>query len=148
MQLNQVQTQSHQSTTIRPISIVIIAQNEAECIANAIRSCLPFADEIVVVDSGSHDETVPIAQGLGCQVYHNPWPGYSAQRNFGADKATHDWIFFIDADEVIDERLAVALLNWKQTPTLTANAFSAVRIGDFWDTWLDTRPEYHTRLYN
>jgi len=133
---------------LRQISIVIIAQNEEECIANAIQSCQPFADEIVVVDSGSQDATVQIAQALGCQVYYNPWAGYSNQRNFGADKAQHNWIFFIDADEVIDNQLAIALLEWKQSPTIAANAFSAVRIGDFWDTWLDTRPEYHTRLYN
>ncbi|XHX75846.1 MAG: glycosyltransferase family 2 protein [Stenomitos frigidus ULC029] len=132
----------------RSLSVVIIALNEEECIAKAIRSCQSFADEVVVVDSGSQDATVQIAQELGCQVYHNPWTGYSDQRNFGADRAQHDWIFFIDADEVIDDRLAAALLEWKQAPTIAANAFSAVRIGDFWDTWLDTRPEYHTRLYN
>jgi glycosyltransferase involved in cell wall biosynthesis len=132
----------------RSLSVVIIALNEEECIANAIRSCQSFADEVVVVDSGSQDATVQIAQDLGCQVYYNSWTGYSDQRNFGADRAQHDWIFFIDADEVIDDRLATALLEWKHAPTIAANAFSAVRVGDFWDTWLDTRPEYHTRLYN
>ncbi len=131
-----------------PISVVIIAQNEAECIANAIQSCQPFADEIVVVDGGSTDATIPIAQNLECQVYENPWSGYAAQRNFGADRAQHDWIFFIDADEVVDHRLVTALLEWKRSPSLSAHAFSAMRVGDFWDTWLDTRPEFHTRLYN
>ncbi len=134
--------------SLRSLSVVIIALNEEECIDKAIRSCQSFADEVVVVDSGSQDATVQIAQEFGCQVYHNPWTGYSDQRNFGADRAQHDWIFFIDADEVIDDRLAAALLEWKQAPMIAANAFSAVRIGDFWDTWLDTRPEHHTRLYN
>ena len=72
---------------LRQFSIVIIAQNEEECIANAIRSCQSFADEIVVVDSGSTDATVQIAHALGCRVYHNAWSGYSDQRNFGADHA-------------------------------------------------------------
>ncbi|MGI0483919.1 glycosyltransferase family 2 protein [Pantanalinema rosaneae CENA516] len=130
------------------ISTVIIAQNESECIANAIRSCLPFSDEIVVVDGGSQDDTPEIAQKLGCRVYYNAWSGYANQRNFGADQAQYNWIFFVDADEVVDRQLADALLNWKQTPDLTANAFSALRIGDFWDRWLDSRPEAHTRLYN
>ena len=149
-----MQTRSEQSVKpatpapARSLSVVIIAQNEEECIANAIRSCQSFADEIVIVDGGSHDATVQIAQELGCQVYGNPWSGYANQRNFGADRARYDWILFIDADEVIDQRLAAALLDWKHAPTLTANAFSAVRIGDFWDRWLDTRPEVHTRLYN
>ncbi|UBF27177.1 glycosyltransferase family 2 protein [Kovacikia minuta CCNUW1] len=135
-------------SSLRQISTVIIAQDEEECITNAIRSCLPFADEIVVIDGGSQDATVTIAQELGCQVYHNPWRGYSEQRNFGAEKAIYDWIFFIDADEVVDQQLTTALLAWKCQPHLEANAFSALRIGDFWDKWLDTRPESHTRLYN
>jgi glycosyltransferase involved in cell wall biosynthesis len=130
------------------ISTVIIAQNESECIANAIRSCIPFSDEIVVVDGGSQDDTVQIAETLACKVYHHPWSGYANQRNFGADQAEYDWIFFIDADEVVDQKLTEALLDWKQTPNLTANAFSALRIGDFWNRWLDSRPEAHTRLYN
>lgn len=133
---------------VRQISVVIIAQNEQECIANAIRSCQSFADEIVVVDGGSQDETPQIAQNLDCQVYFNPWAGYASQRNFGADQALNDWIFFIDADEVVDQKLTSALLDWKRSPTLPAHAFSALRIGDFWDQWLDSQPEYHTRLYN
>lgn len=133
---------------LRPISVVIIAQNEQECIANAIRSCQPFAEEIVVIDGGSQDETPQIAANLGCQVYFNPWSGYANQRNFGADQAVNDWIFFIDADEVVDQKLAAALLDWKRSPTLPARAFSALRIGDFWDQWLDSQPEYHTRLYD
>ncbi len=136
------------STAIRQISTVIIAQNEAECIANAIISCLPFSDEIVVIDSGSQDETVEIAQNLNCQVYTNPWTGYANQRNFGADRAKHDWIFFIDADEVVDQQLSNALQALKSNPHLSADAFSMIRIGDFWDQWLDSRPEWHTRLYN
>jgi glycosyltransferase involved in cell wall biosynthesis len=140
--------QRHTGSALRQISTVIIAQNEEECIANAIRSCLPFADEVVVVDGGSQDATPKIAQELGCQVYHNAWKGYAEQRNFGAEQAVYDWIFFIDADEVVDEKLASALLAWKCQPHLEANAFSALRIGDFWDKWLDSRPESHTRLYN
>ncbi|MGA7936041.1 MAG: glycosyltransferase family 2 protein [Kovacikia sp.] len=136
------------SSVLRQISTVIIAQNEEECIANAIRSCLSFSDEIVVVDGGSQDTTAKIAQEMGCQVYSNPWNGYAEQRNFGAEQAVYDWIFFIDADEVVDPRLATELLAWKCQPHLEAHAFSALRIGDFWDRWLDTRPESHTRLYN
>jgi glycosyltransferase involved in cell wall biosynthesis len=140
--------QTQTESVLHSISVVIIAQNEAECIANAIRSCHSFADEIVVIDGGSDDDTVSIATALGCQVYFNPWSGYSNQRNFGADQSVHDWIFFIDADEVIDPELATALLAWKRSPNLMADAFSAIRVGDFWDQWLDTRAEFHTRLYN
>jgi len=136
------------SGSLQQISTVIIAVNEEECIAKAIRSCLPFSDEIVLIDSGSRDATVQMAKHLGCSVYFHEWMGYAIQRNFGAEKARYDWIFFIDADEVVDEQLTQSLLHWKQQPQLEMKAFAAWRIGDFWGTWLDTRPESHTRLYN
>lgn len=142
----QIKTSS--STSLHQISTVIIAQDEEDCIANAIKSCLPFADEILVVDGGSQDNTVQIAKDLGCQVYLNLWPGYAKQRNFGADKAKYDWVFFIDADEVVDRNLIQLLLNWKNQPELEANAFSVNRIGDLLGKWLDSKPETHIRLYN
>ncbi|WP_199295809.1 MULTISPECIES: glycosyltransferase family 2 protein [unclassified Trichocoleus] len=137
-----------QATLIRSISTVIIAQNEEECIANAIQSCLPFADEIVVVDGGSQDATVQISESLGCKVYTNPWPGYSKQRNFGADQAKHDWIFFLDADEVVDTELAIAISAWKTGLEPTTKALSVKRVGDFFGKWLDSRAEAHVRLYD
>lgn len=140
------QQTSTASTALRQLSVVIIAQNEQECIANAIKSCSIFADEIVIIDGGSYDRTIQIAQELGCKVYTNPWPGYAKQRNFGADKAVYDWIFFIDADEVVDEQLALSLISWKNQP-LEANAFSVHRVGDFLGKWLD-QLENHIRLYN
>lgn len=132
----------------RQISVVIIALNEAERIGGTVQSCQTFADEIVLVDGGSQDNTVQIAQMLGCQVYRNSWSGYAKQRNFGAIQAKFDWIFFLDADETIDHQLRNSLLNWKQHSKLEANAFSCDRIGDFLDGWLHGRPERHIRLYN
>ncbi len=121
---------------VRKLSSVIIAQNEAPRIGNAIRSLQPFSDEIVVVDGGSRDGTPEIAEKLGCVVYRNPWPGYSAQRNFAADKAAHDWIFFIDADEVVGSELARALESWKSSPESPFEGYIVVRIGDFIGRWL------------
>lgn len=133
---------------LRQISVVIIALNEAARIAATIQSCQTFADEIVVVDGGSQDSTMQIAQTLGCQVYQNPWSGYAKQRNLGAMWAKFDWIFFLDADETIDPQLNTALLNWKQCPRIDAHAYSCDRIGDFLDGWLQGRVESHVRLYN
>jgi glycosyltransferase involved in cell wall biosynthesis len=133
---------------LRQISVVIIAQNEAERIANAVRSCFSFADEIVVVDGGSQDATVECARSLGCKVYENPWPGYGRQRNFGGDKATHDWIFIIDADEVVSEELATVIWQWKISPHLEAHAFAIHRVGDFLGKWLEGNIEDQIRLYN
>lgn len=136
------------ASTLRPISAIIIAQDEADCIAQAVQSCLPFADEVVVVDGGSQDATVAIARQAGAVVYHNPWPGYARQRNHGAEQAKHDWVFFLDADEYVDATLAAALHRWKQQSQLQASAFSINRIGDFLGVWLSSRPETHIRLYN
>lgn len=136
------------TASLRQISTVLIVQNEEERIANAIQSCLSFSDEIVLVDGGSRDSTVQIAASLGCCIYHHHWTGYAAQRNFGANQAKHDWVFFIDADEVVDEQLEKALLQWKKQPNLKANAFSVQRIGNFWNVWFDVCPENRVRLYN
>lgn len=136
------------ATPVRQLSVVIITQDEEERTANAIRSCQSFADEIVVIDGGSQDNTVQRAKDLGCQVYVNPWPGYAKQRNFGAEKATHQWVFYIDSDEVVGEDLAAALNDWKQQPELEAMVFSVDRVTDFLDTWLTRGIDDQIRLYN
>lgn len=133
--------------TYRPISVVIITQDEAERTARAIRSCQPFADEIVIIDGGSRDNTVQIAEDLGCQVYVNPWPGYAKQRNFGADKAASDWVFMLDSDEEVDTTLAAALKAWKHQAADEVYAYKFKRIGNFFDTWLENTSDELIRFY-
>lgn len=87
------------------VSVTIITLNEA---AN-IRECLDsvaWADEIVVVDSESRDETVAIAREYTDKVFVNPWPGHQEQKNVALDKATGPWIFSLDADERVTPELA------------------------------------------
>lgn len=129
------------------ISVVIIAQNDEQRIPDAIASCKSFADEIIVIDGGSEDGTVEVAEALGCRVYSNPWPGYAKQRQFGENQAAYDWIFFIDTDEVVDTKLAADLLVRKPTLNNPETAYSVYRIGDFLGRWLD-RGERLVRLYN
>jgi glycosyltransferase involved in cell wall biosynthesis len=133
--------------TRRQISVVIIAQNEERRIVKAVRSCQSFADEILVVDGGSSDATVEICRNIGCRVLVNAWPGYAKQRNFGADQATYDWVFFIDTDEFVDDVLANSLLAWKISSEQNSGAYAIYRIGNFLNKWLD-KGEYLTRLYN
>ncbi|OAB46223.1 glycosyltransferase family 2 protein [Paenibacillus glacialis] len=135
------------NSTRNKISVVIITQNEEGKIRNAINSSKKIADEIVVVDGGSTDNTITIAKDLGCEVYSNPWPGYAKQRNFGANVAENNWIFFIDSDEEINEELQISLLNWKKTNENLVNAYSVYRIGDFLGKWMG-KGEYLIRLYN
>lgn len=81
-----------------PVSVFIIAQNEEEHIARVIKSCKNF-DEIIVVDSGSSDNTRQIAEQLGAKIVHNDWPGYAKQKQYAMSLCKHDWVLNLDADE-------------------------------------------------
>ncbi len=87
------------------ISAVIIACNEEKLIQKCIESILPITNDIIVVDSGSHDNTVSIAEKTGARVFYMPWEGYGANKNYGISKANHQWILSIDADEILDQDL-------------------------------------------
>lgn len=82
----------------RTLSALVITLNEERNIGDCLSS-VAFADEIVVVDSGSSDRTCEIASRMRASVFTNPWPGYGPQKNFGMEKATGDWILIVDADE-------------------------------------------------
>jgi glycosyltransferase involved in cell wall biosynthesis len=131
-----------------PISTVIITRNEADRLERCVRSCREFSDEVLVVDSHSTDATREVAHRLGCRVIENGWPGYSAQRNFGAGEAAHDWIFSIDADEEPDEELRRALAGLRRVPPGDRPAHSIHRINSFMGAWLTESPEVIVRLYD
>lgn len=86
------------------LSVVIITFNEEENLPRTLES-VKWADEIVVVDSGSTDRTVEIAKSFGAKVWVEPWKGFAAQKNSALEKATGDWILSLDADEEVDEEL-------------------------------------------
>jgi len=92
------------------ISATIITLNEEANIRDACES-LAWADEIVVVDSGSNDKTREIAEGCGARVIVKDWPGFAAQKQFAAEQASHDWIFSLDADERVSEELKASIVN-------------------------------------
>src|SRR4030095_5471580 len=92
-------------TTVPRVTVTIITLNEADHIADAIDSA-SWADEIIVVDSGSTDDTVAIARSKGARVETRAWSGYIDQKNFAHGLASHDWIFSLDADERITSELA------------------------------------------
>lgn len=88
-----------------PISVFIIAKNEADRIPHAIKSVVDWADEVHVIDSGSTDDTVAISKALGANVVFNPWPGYGPQKVFGESLCRNHWLFNIDADEEVTPEL-------------------------------------------
>src|SRR3954453_3380452 len=90
------------------LSIIIVARNEAINIADCVRSAR-FADEVIVLDSGSTDGTPELARAEGAQVVVTDWPGYGPQNNRGIDRARGDWIFSLDADERISPQLAAEI---------------------------------------
>jgi len=87
------------------ISAVAISFNEADNIERYIKS-LAFADEIIIIDSYSTDNTVALAKQLGAKVIQREFDNFSNQRNFAIDQARYDWVVFFDLDEVISEDLA------------------------------------------
>ena len=86
------------------LSAIIIPKNEERCIAKCLES-VEWADEIIVLDSGSTDDTVEICRKWTSHVYETDWPGYGIQKGRALAKATCDWVLSIDADEVVSEEL-------------------------------------------
>jgi glycosyltransferase involved in cell wall biosynthesis len=92
------------------ISVVIITKNEAQNISDCLES-VKWADEIIVVDSGSEDETISIAKRFTDKVLINEWKGFADQKSFAMNQATNEWILSIDADERVTEKLKDEILN-------------------------------------
>ena len=92
-----------------PLSVCIITKDEAARLPACLTS-VDFADEILVVDCGSRDETVAIAEAAGARVIHQDWLGYGLQKQFAVDRATHDWVLCLDADERVSGFLKANLL--------------------------------------
>ncbi len=92
------------------ISCVIITYNEEENLAECLKS-VSWCDEIIVVDSGSTDKTVEIAEKFGAKVFKKNFTGYGEQKQYAVSLASNDWIFSIDADEVVSNELKKNILN-------------------------------------
>lgn len=86
---------------MKTLSIIILARNEEDVIADCIESLKDFGDEILVIDAGSTDRTPQIAEHLGAKVITHEFQNFSAQRNFAFEKAHGNWVLYIDADEQV-----------------------------------------------
>ncbi len=102
---------------MEPISVVIITFNEEQNIRNCLLSVQSIASEILVLDSGSTDNTVRIAKALGARVETHPFDGHIQQKNRAKDMATNEWVLSLDADERLSPLLAENIAKFMQQPT-------------------------------
>ena len=132
---------------MEPISATLITYNEEVNIEEALQS-LAFADEIVVVDSGSTDATVSICRKYTDRVSRRPWTGFVDQKNHALDQASHNWILSLDADERIDPALA-SKSNLGRAVSLAG--YRIPRVAYFLGRWIrhgDWYPDYQLRLFD
>lgn len=94
-----------------PVSAYIRTRNEARMIAEVVRAALAAADEVIVVDSGSDDATVRLAEEAGARVIHQAWLGNGRQKRFAEDQCAHDWLLDLDADEIVTAELAAEIVD-------------------------------------
>jgi glycosyltransferase involved in cell wall biosynthesis len=131
------------------LTVTIITRNEAANLPAALAS-VAWADEIVVIDSESTDETAAIARAAGARVEVRPFPGYSDQKNYAASLAAHDWILSLDADERVTPDLAreIQALLAAEPPR---RGYRVPRISFYLGRWIrgtDWYPDYQLRLYD
>ena len=131
------------------LSVTVITHNEGPHVAGALES-VAWADEIVVVDSGSTDDTVAIAERYATRVVQHQWTGYGTQKNYAADLASHDWILSIDADERVAPALAGEIRALLQQGPKAAG-YEISRVAHYLGRWIrstDWYPDFHVRLYD
>jgi glycosyltransferase involved in cell wall biosynthesis len=135
-----------------PISAVILTRDEERHIERCIRSAA-FADEVLVVDSGSTDATCDIARRCGARVVERAWVNYQAQANAAAQAAAHDWVLLLDADEVVSGDLARSIGAAVEGPLDPADGYVVDRLNDFLGVLLPTearssKRRSHVRLFH
>jgi glycosyltransferase involved in cell wall biosynthesis len=138
-----------ESRPMYPISATVITYNEEQNIAGALQS-LSWADEIVVVDSGSSDATLEICREYTDRIFRRNWTGYVDQKNFAIDQARHDWIFSLDADERSSQELRAEIKNLARKGFASCG-YKIPRVAFFLGRWIrhgDWYPDYQLRLFD
>lgn len=131
-----------------PLSVVLITKDAATqldaCLASAA-----FADEILVVDSGSRDSTVEIAIRHGARVIDRAWAGYGPQKQFAVESASYDWVLCLDADERVSPELKAGIA--RELAAAGADAYAIARCNRFLGRWLrhgEGYPDWSVRLFD
>ena len=131
-----------------PLSAVVITLNAATQLRACLES-LAFAQEIVVVDSGSGDGTVELARALGARVVQKEWLGFGRQKQFAVAQASNDWVLCLDADERVSGELRAAIERALVAPVFTV--YEMPRRNRFMGRWLrhgEGYPDFNVRLFH
>ncbi|WP_318654226.1 glycosyltransferase family 2 protein [Chromobacterium violaceum] len=130
------------------ISAVLITKNAGKHLEQCLQN-LSFADEIVVVDSGSSDSTLAIASAYKAKVIHQEWLGFGPQKQFAVSQASHDWVLCLDADEYLSEELSLSINKIRENPQAAAYRFP--RCNRFMGRFLkhgEGYPDWSLRLFD
>lgn len=132
------------------LSVVVITFNEAANIERCLQSTAGLADEVLVVDSFSTDDTPALARRLGARVVQRAWPGYAQQREWAAHEAAHNFVLALDADEYLSPELHRAIAEVKNA-SVTSDAYTfnrLNRIGHYWVRHGGWYPDRKLRLFD
>ena len=131
------------------LSVAIITRNAASQIERCLASVI-FADEIVVVDSGSTDGTIELAARSGARVIaKKEWLGFGPQKQFAVEAASHDWVLCVDADESVSEELRKSIVSELKAPR--GQVYAMPRCNRFLGRWLrhgEGYPDWSVRLFH
>jgi glycosyltransferase involved in cell wall biosynthesis len=156
LERNHVKSRLHEHPRFRrrrmaeSLSLCIITRDAAGELAECVESAR-FADDIVVVDSGSRDDTVEVARRLGARVIEHPFTGFGAQKQYAVAAARHDWVLCLDADERVTPELAAGIAQVLARDNPGAAAFALARRNRFLGRWLshgEGYPDWNVRLFD
>ncbi len=130
-----------------PVTLAIITLNEEQNIARCIQS-VPWASEVIIVDSGSTDKTLQIAEKLGAKVHSHPFQGFRKQKQMATDLATHEWVLSLDADEALSAQLSKEIF---ESYPWSADGYMMPRLSYHMGRWIrhgGWYPDLQLRLFN
>jgi len=133
-----------------PLSLVVITRDAAAQLPACLASAA-FAAEALVVDSGSADDTVALAQAAGARVLHEPWRGFGPQKQLAVAAARHDWVLCLDADERVTPALEASIRALFAPAPPAGPAYALARRNRFLGRWLahgEGYPDWSPRLFN